>query len=115
MKETWKMNYRSLCYAALPALAAALLSAAPVAHAQTVIIAPTAPPPARVETIPAAPSTAMVWQAGHWNWNGANWVWDPGQYVAPPQRMAVWDPGHWVQQPNGGYAWVEGHWHPNGG
>jgi hypothetical protein len=79
-----------------------------------VIVAPTAPPPAQVETIPPMPSgqtQIVAWQAGRWSWNGANWVWVPGSYVVAPQPTAVWTPGHWdVQAPNGGYVWVNGHW-----
>jgi len=107
------MQYRSHLSTALAATA--VLCTAGFANAQTVVIAPDAPPPVRVETIPAAPATTMAWQAGHWNWSGSQWEWTPGQYVVPPQQMAVWDPGHWVQQPTGGYAWMEGHWHQNGG
>jgi hypothetical protein len=111
------MQHRSMLFAALPALAAAaaLGLASPAAAQSTVIIAPSAPPPVRVESVPPAPSTAMVWQPGHWAWSNSSWNWIPGNYAAPPQQMAVWDPGHWVQQPTGGYVWVEGHWHASGG
>ncbi len=122
------MQHRGKSFAVLAALAAtAALSAVPpalaqtvsspmqVAQAATVIIAPAAPPPVQVETIPPAPSATMVWQAGHWAWANSAWTWIPGQYAAPPQQTAVWDPGHWVQQPTGGYVWVEGHWHTSGG
>jgi hypothetical protein len=78
-----------------------------------VVIAPTAPPPAQVEVIPAPPATAtqvLVWQPGHWSWNGAVWSWIPGQYTARPQAGSVWVPGQWIQQDNGEYAWIPGHW-----
>ena len=87
---------------------------APAQYAQsTVVIAPDAPPPARVETVPAPPAAqaqVMYWQPGHWMWNGANWEWAAGQYVQRPAPQAVWEPGHWSQQPSGGYVWVDGHW-----
>lgn len=85
----------------------------PIPAESTVIVAPTAPPPARVETIPPPPvaeASTMYWQPGHWMWSGANWVWASGQYVQRPAPMAVWQPGHWAQQPTGGYVWVDGHW-----
>lgn len=85
----------------------------PVPAEQTVIVAPTAPPPVRVETIPQPPiaeATTMYWQPGHWMWSGANWQWSSGHYVQRPAPMAVWQPGRWVQQPTGGYVWVDGHW-----
>ena len=81
--------------------------------AESVVIAPTAPPPARVETIPAPPSVeaqTMYWRPGHWMWSGANWAWQPGTYVERPAPQAVWAPGHWEQQPTGGYVWIDGHW-----
>jgi hypothetical protein len=65
----------------------------PAAQAQAIIVAPMAPPPPRVEVMPA-PRTGYVWDQGRWRW-------DHGRYV--------WVTGHWVQRgPN--YRWVEGHW-----
>ena len=76
------MQHRTLLSAALPVLiVAGLMATAPSAGAQTVIIAPTAPPPVRVETIPAAPSPTMAWQAGHWTYDGTQWVWTAGQHA----------------------------------
>jgi len=79
----------------------------------TVLIAPSAPPPPRVETMPTQPleqSRVVYWQPGHWSWDGASWTWQQGQYVDRPSPQAVWEPGRWVQQPSGGYVWVDGHW-----
>ncbi|HEX7932705.1 MAG TPA: YXWGXW repeat-containing protein, partial [Paraburkholderia sp.] len=62
---------------------------APAACAQAVIVAPLAPPPPRVEVVPA-PRPGYVWDQGGWRWRR-------GQYV--------WVPGHWqVVRP--GYHWV---------
>ena len=97
----------------------------PQAHAQSVviapsaqppsqvIIAPSAPPPTRVETIPPPPTEearVMYWRPGHWAWDGGNWAWVSGTYVQRPTPAAVWEPGHWLQQPAGGYVWVDGRW-----
>ena len=91
-----------------------ILTPAPVQTAQsTVIIAPSAPPPPRVETIPPPPTAdaqVMYWRPGHWTWSGANWIWTAGEYVQRPAPQAVWAPGPWVQQPTGGYVWVDGRW-----
>src|SRR5690242_12171569 len=79
----------------------------------TVLVAPSAPPPPRVETMPAPPSEqgrVVYWQPGHWIWDGSSWSWQQGQYVGRPAPRAVWEPGQWVQQPSGGYVWVDGHW-----
>jgi hypothetical protein len=97
----------------IAAVAAVGLAASASAQPSTIIIAPTAPPPPRVEIVPAAPpqsTQAMGWQAGHWAWNGTAWSWEEGQYVQAPQAAAVWEPGHWSQQASGGYVWVDGHW-----
>jgi hypothetical protein len=84
-------------------------------QAPSVVIAPNAPPPTRVETIPPPPPGAgpVVWQPGHWQYTGTpgrDWAWQPGQYVQPPYGQTTWIPGHWAQQPNGAWTWVEGHW-----
>jgi hypothetical protein len=67
-------------------------------------------PAARVEVIPPAPSVAVVWEPGHWQWNGASYEWVPGHYV---ERAAVtgtqWVTGHWENRA-GGWVWVPGHW-----
>jgi len=91
--------------------AVSLMSFTPSASAQpsTVIIAPSAPPAPRVETVPPPPSTVMTWHPGHWNWNGAAWAWEEGHYVQRPQPAAVWEPGHWAER-DGGYVWVDGRW-----
>ena len=77
----------------LAATASLLLAGAAVlpAHAQVqvitptpvqsseVVIAPNAPPPPRMETIPAPPEQTMYWRPGHWMWSGANWAWESGE------------------------------------
>jgi hypothetical protein len=70
---------------------------------------PVVPAP-RVEVIPTAPSTTVVWEPGHWQWNGATYEWVPGRYV---ERAAIvgtqWVNGHWENR-GGGWVWVPGHW-----
>ena len=79
-------------------------------QAQVEIIAPRAPPPPRIEPVPAPPSTQVIWQQGHWAWNGNDYIWLPGRYVErPAPQTASWEPGHWEQGSNG-WIWVEGHW-----
>jgi hypothetical protein len=91
---------------------AQVVTQTPIPAQSTVVIAPSAPPPPRVETMPAPPTEQRVvyWQPGHWIWDGSSWSWQEGQYVDPPTPQAVWEPGGWVQQPAGGYVWVDGHW-----
>ncbi len=98
----------------IPILAGiAAIGLASSAFAQdAIIVAPSAPPPPRVEVVPPAPNAGpqMAWQAGRWNWNGNTWQWEDGHYVAAPQAAAVWHPGHWESRDTGGYVWVNGHW-----
>jgi len=104
-----RLKYSSLC------LAVPLILAAGGAFAQTEIIAPSAPPPMRVEPVPPPPSAGTVsWEPGFWSWNGGNWVWVAGHYVERPSAQAVWEPGHWVEQANG-WLWVAGRWQVSGG
>jgi hypothetical protein len=75
----------------------------------TSVLAPYAPPTARAEYPPPAPSPLAMWQPGYWSWNGSQYVWTPGQYVERPTPTANWMPGYW-QQGSGGWTWVGGHW-----
>ncbi len=96
-------------YALATIVAVGLAATAAYAQTSTVIIAPTAPPPPRVETAPPPPAAVDVWTPGHWTWSGTTWAWVPGQYIARPAPQAAWVPGHWEQQ-GANYVWVEGHW-----
>ncbi|MBO0951009.1 YXWGXW repeat-containing protein [Fibrella forsythiae] len=40
-----------------------------------------APPPARVEVIPAAPRGRYVWSPGYHRYRRGGYVWVPGRYV----------------------------------
>jgi hypothetical protein len=75
------------------------------------VVAPQAPPPPRVEIVPAAPRPPefVVWEPGHWHWNGREFVWVAGHYVERPRREAEWIQGGWQERgPN--WVWVGGHW-----
>jgi hypothetical protein len=77
----------------------------------TIIVAPEAPPPPRVEVRPAPPRPDMVWQEGHWEWNPDRhtYSWIPGEFAEPPRPHAVWSPGHWQKRPDG-WVWNPGRW-----
>ena len=49
-----------------------------------------APPPLRVEVVPARPSARHVWVAGYWVWEANAYAWVPGVWMAPPEPAAVW-------------------------
>jgi hypothetical protein len=77
------------------------------AFAQVVILAPTAPPPPRVEVVPG-PRAGFVWDAGHWRWDHGRYVWVPGHWQ-PVRVGRRWVPGHWVARgPN--WRWIPAHW-----
>lgn len=67
-----------------------------------------APPPGKVEVIPARPGPNHVWIAGHWKWSGNAYVWAPGHWAkAKPGK--VWVPGHWERR-GAHWVWKPGHW-----
>lgn len=64
-----------------------------------------APPPPRVEVVPAA-RVGYVWAPGYWNWNGHHHVWMGGRWMGE-RRGYHYAPNEWVQR--------NGHWHFNQG
>jgi hypothetical protein len=75
----------------------------------TVLVAPYAPPPPRIETPPLAPSSLAVWVSGHWSWTGTQYEWIAGRYAQRPLPSSVWVAGYWRQGPSG-WTWLAGHW-----
>lgn len=61
--------------------------------AQAEVFVRVAPPPLRVETVPA-PRAGYVWENGYWRWNG---------------RRHVWVGGHWERN-RAGYAYHAPEW-----
>ncbi|MDE2289821.1 MAG: YXWGXW repeat-containing protein [Burkholderiales bacterium] len=89
------------------AVATAALLLGSAVFAQAVIVAPVAPPPPRVEMVPA-PRPGYVWQRGHWRWAQGRYIWVPGHWRLRHAGFH-WVPGHWVHR--GPYwRWIEGHW-----
>jgi hypothetical protein len=67
------------------------------------------PPAAKVEELPAAPSTHAVWVDGEWSWNRQRWSWKPGGWTEPAAGARFVRSGV-ARQPNGALAWHPGHW-----
>ena len=82
------------------ALALGAISVPIVSEARTVIVE-VAPPPARVEVVPAA-RVGYVWAPGYWNWNGHRHVWVGGRWVGE-RRGYHWEAHRWEEH--------EGRWH----
>jgi len=81
---------------------------APATSQARELIIGVAPPPARVEVIPAA-RVGYVWSPGYWRWSGGRHVWVNGYYVH--ERVGGhWRPAHWVETGRrwhyGGGVWV---------
>jgi WXXGXW repeat (2 copies) len=93
------------------ALGSTLVSAAPRVRVgpRGRVYVRVAPPRARVEARPAAPSARHVWIAGFHRWDGKAYVWVPGRWELGPRPGAVWVPGHWKNTSHG-WEWIEGHW-----
>ncbi|HEY2367933.1 MAG TPA: hypothetical protein VGH87_16160 [Polyangiaceae bacterium] len=53
---------------------------------------PFPPPPARVEKVPARPSTRATWIDGEWTYRGRAWTWVRGRWVEAPTgaRYSPW-------------------------
>jgi WXXGXW repeat (2 copies) len=73
------------------------------------VVVRVAPPAARVEVVPRAPSPRHVWAPGYWGWQEhRGHVWYGGHYVVGQPGYA-WEPAHWSAR--GGYwHFSEGHW-----
>jgi hypothetical protein len=82
------------------ALALGAISIPIVSEARTVIVE-VAPPPARVEVVPAA-RVGYVWAPGYWNWNGHRHVWVGGRWVGE-RHGYHWEEHRWEEH--------EGRWH----
>jgi len=101
MKNTTKALLLSLCLSGGSVIVPAL------ARAGIAIDIDVAPPPPRVEVVPA-PRVGYVWAPGYWEYRGHEHVWVAGRYVHE-RRGYHWVPDRWEQH---GPHWrrVEGHW-----
>ena len=81
----------------IAALALGAISVPVVSEARTIVVE-VAPPPARVEVVPA-PRRGYVWAPGYWDWRG---------------RKHVWRSGYWVRERRG-YHYAPSRWNDRGG
>jgi len=75
--------------------------------AKTVVTIDVAPPPPRVEVVPAS-RAGYIWAPGYWKWNGRHHVWAKGYFVRehPGYRYV---PETWVQR-DGRWQMQTGGW-----
>ncbi len=107
-----KIQGRSLIQACTLLVAGALATGCAVVPAPepaVTVYAPIAPPPPRVEVVPALPYPGAVWIGGYWGWYGGRHVWVPG-YYARPRPGYHWQPYRWAPYPRQGWGLYGGHW-----
>lgn len=67
--------------AGLASLGMARAMSLATAQTSTAIIAPSAPPPPRMRSVPAPPSTLMMRHLGHWRRQAGGYVWGAGHWI----------------------------------
>jgi hypothetical protein len=85
----------------IAALGLGAIAAPAVSNAAVYVDVTTAPPPVRVEAVPA-PRHGYVWAPGYWRWNGHHHVWVNGRWVHE-RHGYHYEPAAWVES--------NGHWH----
>jgi hypothetical protein len=80
-----------------------------VAATTTADVITVAPPPPRVEVVPAAPGPDFIWISGLWVWGGGHYAWHPGHWTTARVGY-VWAPAHWARY-GGGWRLEGGYWH----
>ena len=88
------------------ALALGAIAVPIVTEAKTIIVE-VAPPPARVEVVPA-PRVGYVRAPGYWRWNGHKHVWVGGSWVHE-RHGYHYAPHTWVER-DGRWHYQEGGW-----
>ncbi|ROR18580.1 YXWGXW repeat-containing protein [Comamonas sp. BIGb0124] len=90
-------------------LVSACVVAPPRAHEAVSYRVEVAPPPPRVEVIPA-PRSGYVWAPGYWSWDPQirRHVWLEGRWEVERPR-AHYVPAHWRQE-GPGWVFVPGRW-----
>ena len=66
-----------------------------------------APPPPRVEVVPA-PRVGYVWAPGYWDWRGHRHIWVRGHWIRERRGYAYY-PHRWVER-DGRWALERGRW-----
>jgi hypothetical protein len=89
------MNRRKALVGAVLAVAVVSLPIAGNA-ARLVVDVGVAPPPERVEVVPA-PRAGYVWAPGYWRWDHGHHVWVRGYWVRE-RRGYHWVPHRWEQR-----------------
>jgi hypothetical protein len=89
-------------------VAASAITAPTIASAGVMIDIDVAPPPVRIETVPA-PRVGYVWAPGFWEWRGHEHVWVEGHWMNE-RRGYHWVPDRWDHRGGSHYHYEPGHW-----
>ena len=101
------MKFRKSTLALVCAATLGALSVSSVAQADVTVYFDTAPPPLRVEAVPA-PRAGYVWAPGYWDLEGGHHVWRTGHWER--ERVGYsWVAPTWVQRDNRWY-FEQGRW-----
>ena len=101
------MNRRKALIGAVLAIAAAGIPTAGNAARLVVVDVDVAPPPERVEVVPA-PRAGYVWAPGYWRWERGRHVWVRGYWVRG-RRGYHWVPHRWEEHERR-WRFEAGHW-----
>jgi hypothetical protein len=95
-------------------LAALMLFAPAVSHAQVAVSITVAPPALPVYVQPICPGDGYLWTPGYWAWSDddGDYYFVPGTWVEAPTPGFLWTPGYWGWN-DGVYAWNGGYWGPH--
>ena len=81
--------------------------AVPIGSEGRAVVVEVAPPPPRVEVVPA-PRPGYIWAPGYWDWRGHRHVWRSGYWVRE-RRGYHWAPHRWVDR-GGRWEFENGRW-----
>jgi hypothetical protein len=93
-------------------VAAALVTASAVSHAQLAINIRIGPPVLPVYAQPICPGEGYIWTPGYWAYGPEGYYWIPGTWVLAPTPGFLWTPAYWGFE-NGFYAFHAGYWGPH--
>jgi hypothetical protein len=91
----------------IAALALGAITVPVVSDARVYVDVDVAPPPPRVEVVPA-PRVGYVWAPGYWEWRGRRHVWVNGYWVRE-RRGYHWRPHRWEEH-EGRWRFDRGRW-----
>ncbi len=75
-------------------------------------LAPTPPPPPRIDNITSSPGSGYIWMDGYWSWSGGKYSWSNGRW-APAMPGQFWIAPHWKQE-RAGWRLHPGYWKKTG-